>query len=280
MEEGQLVSDCVTLFVGVCAQLLLSRQGLLPLHGGITFSVMDAEKPPPPDKRLSRFEIGVCGGKGQQQARIFPHEGHVFLDIMEDGSTVVTHSITLKQQVLPPDKAPWELVWLEDNDGLGCVVGYGGYPDPPQTLFLQKWMDRQLYIGVDDCLHVIEMRNGQTISRWSLTEKQREFDEQKVLVDLADGSTLELAASFCKWPRDGCRYFWHLVPIYDQLKFKLCSGEASKWAYQQLNAGPLTSLRDEIKCKQPSIKSNHNLMPAVALKSTDAFSRDQICVIV
>ena len=242
---------------------------------------MDAEpEQPPPDKRRSRFEIGACGGKSQQQARLHPHEGCVFLDHLDDGSAVVTHTTTLKQQVLPSGLAPWELVWLDDNDGLACVVGYGGYPDPPTTLFLQKWLDRQLYIGADGCLHVLEMRNGQTISRWSLTEKLREFAEQKVHVELSDGSTVELVVSFCRWPRDGCRYFWHLVHIYTQLQWKLCSGEASKWAYQQLNAGPLTGLRDEMKCKQPALKSNHNLLPTVALKSTDAFLRDTICVIV
>ena len=242
---------------------------------------MDAEvEKPPPDKRLSRFETGASGGRHQQQARLHPHEGCVFLDHLDDGSAVVTHTITLKQQVLPSGLAPWELVSLEDNDGLASVVGYGGHPAPPTTLFLQKWLDRQLYVGSEDTLHVLEMKDGQAISRWSLTEKMREFEEQKVIVHLSDGSTAELVVSFCRWPRDGCRYFWHLVPIYDQLSFKLCSGEASKWAYQQLNAGPMMSLKDELKCRQPFIKSNHNLMPAVALKSTDAFLRDQICVLV
>ena len=107
-----------------------------------------------------------------------------------------------------------------------------------------------------------------------------EFEEQKCLVHLSDGSTVELVVSFCRWPRDGCRYFWHLVQVDAQLQVQLCSGGASKWAYQQLNAGPLTCLRDEIKCKQPAIKSNHNLTPAVALKSTDAFLRGKSCVIV
>ena len=108
----------------------------------------------------------------------------------------------------------------------------------------------------------------------------REFDEQKVLVELPDGIAYELAVSFCRWPRDGFEYFWHLVPIYEKLELKLCSGEASKWAYQQVNASPMASLKDDVKCKQPFIKSNHNLRPSVALKSTDAFLRDFICVIV
>ena len=239
------------------------------------------DKKPPPDKRLSRFEIGPSGERAEQQARLHPHEGFVFLDHLEDGSEVVTHSITLRQQRLPDDKQPWELVWLEDNDGLGCVVGYGGYPASPQTLFLQKWLDRQLYIGADECLYVLEHQNGQVICKWSLTEKMREFEEQKVHVELPDGnSSYELALSFVRWPRDGFKYFWHLVPIYDKLGFKLCSGEGSKWAYQQVNAAPMTSLKEEIKCKQPAIKSNHNLRASVALRSTDAFLRDMICVIV
>ena len=103
------------------------------------WGIMDVEpKQPPPDKRLSRFEIGACGGGRQLQGRLHPHQGYVFLDRLTDGSEVITHTITLKQQVLPELKNPHELVWLEDNDGLGCVVGYGNYPDPPQTLFFYR----------------------------------------------------------------------------------------------------------------------------------------------
>ena len=127
------------------------------------------------------------------------------------------------------------------------------------------------------------MKAGQSISRWSLTEKLRDFSEQKVVLSdtpWTDSGSVELAVSFVKWPRDGMRYYWHLVPIYEQLELALCSSQPSKWAYQQSNAQPLSYLKDEVKCKQVIIKSNNNLKQAVAMKTTESFLRDLICVFV
>ena len=243
--------------------------------GGFAFSFVWMAAPQaskPPDKRLTKWQVQQLGLPDDSDARLYGHQGHVHIDLLPDGSQVVTHCLTLRSQALPESAGPSDLMFVDDNDGYGSVVDYGTIP--PTAVTLEDFLTRQLYQTKAGIFWVAEMDEQKHItSKWCLTDRQRECEAHTVEVHSTDihGDT---KCYYVKWPRDGMKFFWGLNSLYTLLKLQLTQKKPSKWSYQLAESGQLASLQEKFGIGTTHIKGNSNLSIQEALTTTTSFLPD------
>lgn len=103
------------------------------------------------------------------QLELVPHKDLVFADSGPDTTQVITHSMTLRRQVLPSDGAPWSL--CVDESGFGALVGA-----EDEIICLEDFLSRALFKAPDGEYFVCKRDSAGNLgdAPWSLSNKMRE----------------------------------------------------------------------------------------------------------
>jgi hypothetical protein len=180
---------------------------------------LDATEVPGADKSDALDGIGA----------MFSHEGRVFCDMREDGTWVVTDTLTHEQHVLC-GLGPWEVEFH-------AVSGRGVLFDDSEAqlpIVLDTLMDKSVYTHVTTGeLYMVELRdNVQKATPMRIVRTR--FKEGSL--DVRVGSTsATLSLPNCQFLRrnaGGCRLFFGLIDVYKILGLSQFKGVASKWIYE------------------------------------------------
>lgn len=160
---------------------------------------------------------------------LVPHDGRVYIDDSGEGQ-LVTHTLTLRQQMAPIEGGPWSLHM--DSDGLGALLSDSG----ETVILLEEWLTRQLYQCDEGDWIVLQAGEGksQPASSWNLTARMREFVAHPIFLNNGAGQS-QVTAFLMEWPRGGFKWQWPAQDLYRVLGMTSYKGQSSKWLYNSVS---------------------------------------------
>lgn len=160
---------------------------------------------------------------------LVPHDGRVYIDDSGEGQ-LVTHTLTLRQQMAPIEGGPWSLHM--DSDGFGALLSDSG----ETVILLEEWLTRQLYQCDEGDWIVLQAGEGksQPASSWNLTARMREFVAHPIFLNNGAGQS-QVTAFLMEWPRGGFKWQWPAQDLYRVLGMTSYKGQSSKWLYNSVS---------------------------------------------
>jgi len=159
---------------------------------------------------------------------LVPHKGRICLDQL-DGKTLAVDTLLLCSDALP-DGESWDVV--EDELGFACFVDWSGAHDP---ILAEDLMSRRLWTSASGQLSLEQRPRGasKAAAQWSCwNDKRRHYVE--IIVKLTAGPTQanhDWCCYLVSWPRQGMRFFFSGVHLYQHLALTTYCNEGSKWFY-------------------------------------------------
>lgn len=200
--------------------------------------------------------------RASEQVRVEPHEGYIFLDEVEGGGQILTHTLMLRRWRLP-DTGPWDLIF---KDRFGMLVSTSS----DEVLFLEEWLESQVVRS--DTGHLMVVHMGVVDGKYAIVEqvnlhaRMREHEVRNCRV-LCGGDELDLEVFTIARPRCSARLLWGLFPVYRMLGLKSYKGQPSKWAYNSFSTWE--NILQACGFGGCIVKSWQGLTVAEALEETD-----------
>lgn len=208
---------------------------------------------------MSSSSSGIAS-VGEVTLSLAAHSDCVYLDECADGQ-VITHSQTLRRQVVPSDGGPFSLVF--DGD-FGALVSDEG----DEVICLEDFLSRQLYLTDGGLMYVVDTASTSSgkSTQWCLTHKMQQFSATMAKVKNHDGSEVSLPIFLMDWPRGGFRVQWQIHALYKEFGLTSFKGEPSKWVYASMPAWQDRLVK--MGLSGHFVLSQHNCTRTEALTST------------
>jgi hypothetical protein len=211
---------------------------------------------------MSPASIDKSSEKGiKKDLNLVPQTGYLFLDRLDTGEYILTHTAVLQRHVLPSNTT-WELVW---QDGFAVVMNGKG-----ELKCVEDVLNRLLYASDSGEFYIVDQANGQPSGApWSLSAKLREHES--AVCKIAVGSNVhDVGVFLLEWPRgNGCRFVWPAENFYKLFEMTSYKGFPSKWAYNGI-ASWANTLKDIYGIDNCVIRSVHGKTQDEQWSSTEA----------